>query len=116
MPDPTMEGTVDPMEMILKRGKEFAIKEGYTPTGRRLGVGQVANTSLYRLQYIDDKPSRMHPPYDGMYTKPTLAKADLDKYLKEFWEMSEKESQKARRKEHAQKVENESTEDAFSES
>jgi hypothetical protein len=99
-----MAVSVDPMEMILKQGKEWAIKEGYTPTGRKLGVGQVANTALCRLQYVDSKPSRMHPPYDGMYTKPTLAREDLDKYLREFWEMSEKESQKKRRSEFASRV------------
>jgi hypothetical protein len=110
-----MAGNIDPMEMILKQGKEWAIKEGYTPTGRKLGVGQVANTALYRIQYIDDKPSRMHPPYDGMYTKPVLAQDDLNNYLKEFWDLSEREALKSRRNEFAARVIKLESADAVSE-
>lgn len=107
MKDLTMDEsneTTDINDILLKLGREHAIKEGFTPTGRKVGVGLVANTALYRLQYVDSKPGKLPAPYDGMYTRVEYAAADLKRYLEEFWDTSERAGAKKLRKEHAERA------------
>lgn len=75
-----------------KFNREMAMREGYTPTGRKLGVSIVKGTSLYKVVYVDDKPGPRELTdhgLDSMWTKPEMANEALQKYLKAFWDMSD---------------------------
>lgn len=75
--------------------REFALENGLTPTGRKVGISKVANTSLLRLSFVDDRPGKLPAPYDSMmYTRTVLAQEDLNKYLKAQWDASDAASVK----------------------
>ena len=77
-------------EANMKVVREYAIENGLTPTGRKVGISKVANTSLIRLSFVDEKPGKLPAPYDSMmYTRTVLAQEDLKKYLVEQWDHSD---------------------------
>ena len=89
--------TVDIDSILQKLGRDQAIKEGITPTGRKVGVGKVANTALFRIQFVDEKPGKLPAPYDGAYTKVELAAKDMVTYLEGAWlEAGERMTKKTR--------------------
>ncbi len=97
----TMETTID---FGAKFNREQAIAQGYTPTGRKLGIAVVKGTSLYKVFYVDDKPGTREISemgLDSMWTKPEFAEEAMRKYLTEFWNMSEAAAKKAERKQQS---------------
>ncbi len=91
-----MDTTID---FGAKFNREQAIREGYTPTGRKVGVALVKGTSLYRVFFVDDKPGpRELSEIDSMFTKPEFAIDAMSKYLKDFWDLSDAAGKRTERK------------------
>jgi len=100
--DPERDGfNLDPNKV------NWASKEFQLPTGDKLGVFKVANTSLYRVGFVSKTANgRTVPsPYDGMYTSPDAAQKDILTYLRGAWDDAERRTTKAVRKEHRERVE-----------
>lgn len=79
--------------------RDYALANNLTPTGRKLGVAKVANTSLYRIGFVDDKPGRLPDTMgDEKYTRTDIAQSALTEYLTKLWNESDAASVKNARK------------------
>ena len=99
-------------EMEEPNSANWAANDYTDPTGKKLGIFKVANTSLYRIRYIDEPRKQIAKtigsldqekklPIDGMFTKSELAEKTLMKYLKHLWQEAERTSNRKRIREHA---------------
>lgn len=75
------------MTNVLTR--EEGLKDGITPTGRKIAVEPIKHSALYRIQFADGKGGLLPDNLRGMYTSRPRANEDLTKYLKDFWDTSD---------------------------
>jgi hypothetical protein len=83
------------MSDVLTR--EHGIENWITPTGRQLGlINEEWNPSMMRIAFVDGKPGALPDVLQGHFTKRKIAADLIEKYLKEFWDMSDsKKKEKA---------------------
>lgn len=84
--------------------RDEAITSNTTPTGRVLGVKMLGEYGLYKVKYVDGRGGEVPAEVNGLYTKGEYARADMLRYLSEMWDMSEEAANKARLKNHREKV------------
>lgn len=80
--DPKRDGLdFDPLKV------NWASRNYQLPTGDKLGVFKVANTSLFRLGFVEKTANNRTIPdkYSGMYTSASAAQVDLETYLLNAW-------------------------------
>mgnify|MGYP000938657087 FL=1 len=82
------------MAEVLTR--EHGIRNWITQTGRQLGlVNEEWNPSLMRIAFVDGKPGDLPDLLKGHWTKRVIAEGVVNKYLTEFWDMSDSKKGKA---------------------
>lgn len=84
--------------------REAAIKDKLTPTGRKLGVVLEQDVALFRVEYTDGKGGALPGELTGKWTKAEWAAENIQRYLKQMWDMSDLETQKLARRNHRDKV------------
>jgi hypothetical protein len=77
---------------VLTRDK--AIPEYVLPTGRKLGIVPVRGSGHYQIAYVDGKPGSLPEKYAGRYTGQARAKRDLELFLNDLWDISDKATKK----------------------
>jgi hypothetical protein len=93
--DPQRDGLeYDPMKI------NWSPKNYQLPTGDKLGIFKVANTSLFRIGFVEKTASARVIPdkFSGMYTSASAAQGDLETYLMKAWKDAEKRSAGAGRR------------------
>ena len=118
----------DALEKVLQR--DFALSEGVDPLGHKWGISNRRQTTLYYIgvlgedEFDKDKkvvkePAKYPMEYmSGHFTKPELAQLEINKYLNEAWNKSDKATQhsadraRSQEKREATKLENEKLSEA----
>lgn len=84
---------VDPNMTVVR---DYSLANNISPTGRKLGIVKVANTSLYRIGFVDDRPGKLPDEMgDEKFTRTDIAQEYLTRYLKKLWEESDAASARA---------------------
>lgn len=87
-----MDEKFDPSILLTR---DLAMAQGYTPTGRKIGIVALSGYNLYRVQFVDNKAGPKDiAEIDSMFTRAEYAKEAMDKYLTAMWEMSDAASRK----------------------
>jgi len=85
--------------------KEAAIQNNRDPRGIKWGIGKVIGTALYHVDILEgNKNSSIPDNLKGKFTNPTLAQKEIEKYLNDAWEFSDRQAQKLARKEHKENI------------
>lgn len=77
----------------VAKTKEEGIKLSITSTGRQLGVIPVLGTGLVKIAFLEG-PGKLPDKYNGKYTATHLAKADLDLFVAETWDVAEEHTKR----------------------
>lgn len=81
----------------IAKNLEEGLKLNMTATGRRLGVVTTPGGPFYRIALVDGKQGGQIPnKYSGKYTSAKLAQADLNRLIKETWDVAEQATPKRR--------------------
>jgi hypothetical protein len=89
-----MDEKFDP-NILLNR--QLAMQQGYTPTGRKVGIVPLSGYNLYKVMFVDSKPGPKDvTDIDGMFTRAEYAKDALDEYLEKMWNMSDAATRKSK--------------------
>lgn len=90
----------DAAKALHEMNVEDAIDKLINPMGNVIEVVKIANCSLYGLRFkngghLPDDPYNLRT---GKWTKPELAIADAQKYLRDIWKISEESKSKGKSK------------------
>lgn len=101
--------TTDLSKMI---DRDHCVSNNIDPKGNKWAIFKVNGTALYQVEVEEGnkqvaKPERLL----GRFTKPSLAQEELTKFITERWDDSDQEAQKLARRNHKQKVEEQSAAD-----
>ena len=77
----------DNLEILQDR--DAAIKEGYTPFGRKLGSMMEEQYGLFRVVYVDGKGGALPDVISGKWTSGAACDRDLNIYLQRQWSLVE---------------------------
>lgn len=77
---------------VLTRDK--AVPQNILPTGRKVGPIPVRGSSMFTIGYVDDKPGKVPEEYQGRYTGIKQAEKDIQRFVRELWDVSDNAKQK----------------------
>jgi hypothetical protein len=94
---PTEPVVLEEKPVVKEPTRDKAIKElmalravylplNKTPGGKELAIFKVANTSLLRINWKDG--GQLPAELNGMFTKSSLAQAEIQRYLTKMWDVA----------------------------
>lgn len=87
------------MSVQDKLTRELAIRENMDPRGIKWGIFPIKGSALYEVQIVEGhKNSAIPEEVHGRWTKPTLAQAAIETYLRRAWDENDVQVQKQQRK------------------
>ena len=85
--------------------REMNLENAIDAFGKKWHVMHIRGTALYEARPEPEVNGwKMPTQMEGRWTKPNLLKEKIDQYVLETWDMADKKSIKAERKEHVEKV------------
>lgn len=74
-----------------------SVEDNVLPTGRKVGVVPVRNTTMYKLDYVDGKGGEMPDEYKGRFTSLRYAETELRRFVNALWDVSDKVSLRSKK-------------------
>lgn len=76
--------------------REIGLRDGITPTGRKLVPVPDPQRGMYWIRYADGKGGQLPAQVAGAYTGLTRAEVALKEFLEMFWDLSDAASRKTK--------------------